>query len=108
MAVGWQQLLIVLALVLLLFGGRGRISSLMGDMAKGIKSFRSGLKDEEAEHAARDGARDGARHGARDGGTLTAAPPPGDAAITTEPVAPTASAPSAPASPAEAPARRDA
>lgn len=52
MALGWQQLLIVLALALLLFGGRGRISSLMGDMAKGIKSFRSGLKEEDAEPAA--------------------------------------------------------
>ena len=47
MSVGWQQLLIVLVLVLVLFGGRGRISSLMGDMAQGIKSFRTGLKDED-------------------------------------------------------------
>lgn len=47
MAVGWQQLLIVLVLVLVLFGGRGRISSLMGDMAQGIKSFRTGLKDDD-------------------------------------------------------------
>lgn len=57
MALGWQQLLIVLVLVLVLFGGRGRISSLMGDMAQGIKSFRAGLKDDadtaggEAEQA---------------------------------------------------------
>ena len=43
------QLLIVLALFLLLFGGRGRISSIMGDMAKGISSFRKGLKDEVDE-----------------------------------------------------------
>ncbi|MEM6625225.1 MAG: Sec-independent protein translocase TatA [Pseudomonadota bacterium] len=42
------QLLIVLALVLLFFGGRGKISALMGDMAKGVKSFRQGLKDEDA------------------------------------------------------------
>lgn len=49
MAPSWQQLLIVLVLVLVLFGGRGRISSLMGDMAKGIKSFRSGLKEEDDE-----------------------------------------------------------
>ncbi len=40
------QLLIVLALFLLLFGGRGKISSIMGDMGKGITSFRKGLKDE--------------------------------------------------------------
>lgn len=49
MGIGWQQLLIVLIVALLLFGGRGRISSIMGDMAKGIKSFREGLKDDEDE-----------------------------------------------------------
>lgn len=43
------QLLIVAAVALLLFGGRGRISSIMGDMAKGITSFRKGLRDEDAE-----------------------------------------------------------
>ncbi|HHN66418.1 MAG TPA: twin-arginine translocase TatA/TatE family subunit [Thermopetrobacter sp.] len=37
--------LIVLAVVLILFGGSGKISSLMGDVAKGIKSFRKGLQD---------------------------------------------------------------
>jgi sec-independent protein translocase protein TatA len=36
-----------LVLVLVLFGGRGKISSVMGDLAKGITSFRKGLKDEE-------------------------------------------------------------
>ena len=40
------QLLIVLAIVLLLFG-RGKIPQLMGDMAKGIKSFKRGMTDEE-------------------------------------------------------------
>ena len=39
------QLLIVLVIVLLLFG-RGKIPQLMGDMAKGIKAFKSGMKDE--------------------------------------------------------------
>lgn len=40
--------LLILALVaLLVFGGSGRISSIMGDMAKGIKSFRKGLSDDE-------------------------------------------------------------
>ncbi len=38
--------LIVLVVVLLLFG-RGRIPDLMGDMAKGIKSFRKGMQDDE-------------------------------------------------------------
>lgn len=41
------QLLIVLVVALLLFGGRGRISSIMGDLGKGISSFRKGLSDDE-------------------------------------------------------------
>lgn len=43
--------LIVLAVVLVLFGGRGKISGLMGDVGKGIKSFRSGLKEGETAKA---------------------------------------------------------
>lgn len=39
---------IVLAIVLLLFG-RGKIPSLMGDMAKGIKAFKSGMKEDPDE-----------------------------------------------------------
>jgi sec-independent protein translocase protein TatA len=39
--------LIVLVVVLVLFGGRGKIPSLMGDIAKGIKSFKSNMKDED-------------------------------------------------------------
>jgi sec-independent protein translocase protein TatA len=51
-----MQLLIVAVIALLLFGGRGRISSIMGDLAKGIKSFRKGLSDEdEAEKKAVEG-----------------------------------------------------
>ena len=38
---------IVLAVGLLLFGGRGKISELMGDFAKGIKSFKKGLAEDE-------------------------------------------------------------
>lgn len=49
--IGIWQILIVLALGLLLFGGRGRISSIMGDLAKGITSFRRGLKEGEEENA---------------------------------------------------------
>lgn len=43
---GFWQILIVLLLVVLLFG-RGKISDLMGDVAKGITSFKKGLKDGE-------------------------------------------------------------
>ena len=38
---------IVIAIVALLFGGRGKLSGLMGDAAKGIKAFKEGLKDED-------------------------------------------------------------
>jgi sec-independent protein translocase protein TatA len=45
---GWH--LLILALVaLLIFGGSGRISSIMGDVAKGIKSFRKGMSEEDEE-----------------------------------------------------------
>jgi sec-independent protein translocase protein TatA len=37
---------IVIVVLLLLFGGRGKLSSLMGDAAKGINAFREGLKGE--------------------------------------------------------------
>jgi sec-independent protein translocase protein TatA len=39
--------LIIGAVVLLLFGGRGKLSGLMGDAAKGIRAFRDGLKGDE-------------------------------------------------------------
>ncbi len=39
--------IIIVAVLVLLFGGRGKISSLMGDTAKGIKAFKDGLKGEE-------------------------------------------------------------
>lgn len=42
----WHILAIVIAAALL-FGGRGKISSLMGDTAKGIRAFREGLKGED-------------------------------------------------------------
>ena len=39
--------LTVLVVVLVLFGGSGKISNLMGDVAKGIKSFKKGMADED-------------------------------------------------------------
>ncbi len=41
----WTHILVVAGITLLLFG-RGRISDMMGDVAKGIKSFKKGLSDE--------------------------------------------------------------
>ena len=46
MSIGFWQIAIVVVLVVLLFG-RGKISSLMGDVAKGIKSFKKGMSDSD-------------------------------------------------------------
>lgn len=51
--IGIWQIVIIAVVVVLLFG-RGKISELMGDVAKGINSFKKGLKDEDqAEDAAK-------------------------------------------------------
>lgn len=49
---GIWQWVIVLAIVLLLFGGRGKISGLMGDFGKGLKSFKKGMKEGDGDDAA--------------------------------------------------------
>jgi sec-independent protein translocase protein TatA len=46
--------LILLAVALLLFGGSGKISSIMGDVAKGIKSFKKGMSEDEPATPAAD------------------------------------------------------
>jgi sec-independent protein translocase protein TatA len=45
---GWHLLILALVAVLV-FGGSGRISSIMGDMAKGIKSFKKGLSEDDED-----------------------------------------------------------
>ena len=44
MSIGFWQIAIVVVLIVVLFG-RGKISDLMGDVAKGIKSFKKGMSD---------------------------------------------------------------
>ena len=46
-AFGIWQWVIVLVIVLLLFGGRGKISSLMGDFGKGLRNFKTGMSGDE-------------------------------------------------------------
>ena len=41
--------LLVIGIAVILFGGRGKISGIMGDFAKGIKAFKSGMKEPEEE-----------------------------------------------------------
>ena len=47
MGISFWQIAIVVVIVVLLFG-RGKISSLMGDVAKGIKSFKKGMSDDNS------------------------------------------------------------
>ena len=51
----WIHWVIVIAVAALLFGGRGKLSSLMGDAAKGIRAFREGLKGEDQVEAEKSG-----------------------------------------------------
>jgi len=46
------HLLIVALLLVVLFGGRGKLSGIMGDAAKGIRAFKDGLKDDHHHDAA--------------------------------------------------------
>jgi len=48
MGLHWTSILIVALLLLVLFGGRGKISAIMGDFAKGVTAFRKGLRDDES------------------------------------------------------------
>ena len=45
--------IIVLLVVMVLFGGRGKISSLMGDFAQGIKAFKKGMSDDDTPDPAK-------------------------------------------------------
>tara|TARA_B100000902_G_scaffold264730_1_gene250844 strand:+ start:299 stop:499 length:201 start_codon:yes stop_codon:yes gene_type:complete len=45
--IGWTGIIIIAILVVILFG-KGKISSIMGDLAKGIKSFKKGMSDESS------------------------------------------------------------
>jgi sec-independent protein translocase protein TatA len=41
------HLLIIAVVLLVIFGGKGKLSGIMGDAAKGIKAFKDGMKDED-------------------------------------------------------------
>ena len=75
---GPMEIIIIAAVVLILFG-RGKVSSLMGEVGKGITAFKRGVKDEGAEAAA---AAAAALEAARD--VTPAAAPSATATTTTE------------------------
>jgi len=52
MAPTWFKLMLVVLLIVVLFG-RGRISDVMGDFAKGIKSFKKGMAEDDSADAAK-------------------------------------------------------
>ena len=45
--IGWTGIIIIAVLIVILFG-KGKISSIMGDLAKGIKSFKKGMSDDSS------------------------------------------------------------
>ena len=45
--IGWTGIIIIAILVVILFG-KGKISSIMGDLANGIKSFKKGMSDDNS------------------------------------------------------------
>ena len=47
--IGWTGIIVIAILVVILFG-KGKISSIMGDLAKGIKSFKKGMSDDNSEN----------------------------------------------------------
>jgi sec-independent protein translocase protein TatA len=51
MSLGWPQLLLIALVILVLFG-RGKISEMMGDFGKGIKSFKKGMAEDDSKPAA--------------------------------------------------------
>ncbi|GBQ43771.1 twin-arginine translocase TatA/TatE family subunit [Komagataeibacter sucrofermentans] len=73
-SLSWGHWLIVLAVVLVLFGGGGKISSLMGDMARGIKSFKKNMADDEPHEPVASGHLQGP--GKEKDATFTEAPQP--------------------------------
>ena len=75
--------IVVGAIVLVLFGGKGKISDLMGDFAKGIKSFKKGLSEEDEKPAEKPAEPAVAR-------TLDHAPAPAPAATAAAEAAPAA------------------
>lgn len=81
-SIGPIQLLIIAVVILVLFG-RGKISEMMGDFGKGVKSFRKGLNDEDSSSSASE-----AKPSPRIEGPAHEAKPAGE---TTESAAPAAS-----------------
>jgi len=51
----WWHWVVVILVVAVLFGGKGKLSNMMGDAAKGIRAFKDGLKDDTDSKGPKDG-----------------------------------------------------
>ncbi|WAC61556.1 twin-arginine translocase TatA/TatE family subunit [Brevundimonas sp. SL130] len=51
----WWHWVLVILVVAVLFGGKGKLSGIMGDAAKGIRAFKDGLKDDDKKDGPHDG-----------------------------------------------------
>ena len=72
----WQ--LIIIALVILVLFGRGKISEMMGDFGKGIKSFKQGMNEEDAKSSAPPARIEGPTHEAKPADTAASEAKPAD------------------------------
>ncbi|WP_374409128.1 twin-arginine translocase TatA/TatE family subunit [Pelagerythrobacter sp.] len=72
----WQ--LIIIALVVLVLFGRGRISEMMGDFGKGIKSFKEGMNEEDGSASKPSPRIEGPAHEAKPASEAAADPKPAD------------------------------
>ena len=75
MNIGPFQILIIALVILVLFG-RGRISEMMGDFGKGVKSFRKGLNDDDEATAKPSPRSEGPSHEAKPASQAAADPKP--------------------------------
>ncbi|MCB2054271.1 MAG: twin-arginine translocase TatA/TatE family subunit [Geminicoccaceae bacterium] len=75
MSIGIWQVVLILMIVLILFGA-GKLPKVMGDVAKGVKSFKSGLKDDEDEVEGPRRPITSERTAAQEPEDVTVAPPP--------------------------------
>jgi sec-independent protein translocase protein TatA len=74
MGLSWQHILLLMIVALLLFGGRGKISGLMGDFASGIKAFKKGLAEDDSEKVAQSEPSKSIDHQPTQSGGATAEP----------------------------------
>lgn len=70
--------LIIIALVILVLFGRGRISDMMGDFGKGIKSFKEGMSEDDTKSATPPARIEGPSHEAKPASKAAEHPTPGE------------------------------